>query len=113
MIHQFSLIGKMSIVSGLSAVNKDVPPFMIVGGRPAVVTGVNNVALKRANIGLPRRRAIKKAYRTLYLSGLNIGQAIRRIKKMDQTPEISHLLAFIARSERGICRHEGKKEDRW
>lgn len=112
-IHQFSLIGRMSIVSGLSAVNKDVPPFMSVGGRPAVVTGVNNIALKRAGVGLPRRRALKKAYKTLYLSGFNTRQAVKRIRKMGQTPEVAHLLAFIARSERGICRHEGRMEDRW
>ena len=112
-IHQFSLIGKMAIISGLSAVNKDVPPFMAVGGRPAVVTGVNNIALKRAGIGLPRRRALKKAYKLLYLSGYNTRQAVKRIKKLVPTPEIEHLLAFIDRSERGICRHEGRMVDRW
>jgi hypothetical protein len=38
---------------------------------------------------------------------------VKRIQRLDPTPEIEHLLAFIERSERGICRHEGRMLDRW
>ncbi len=101
--HQFTRIGTLSMISALSAINKDIPPFMICGGRPAVVLGINVIGLRRAGIQASVRDEIKQAYKLLYRSGLNITQALTAIKENYQSAEVKHLVEFIEKSERGIC----------
>lgn len=100
--HQFTRIGRLAMVSALSAVNKDLPPYMVCGGRPAVVLSINVVGLRRAGIPEPVRNEIKKAYRYLYRSGLSISHALEKIKAELTSPEVQHLVQFIESSERGI-----------
>ena len=49
-VHQFSKIGKNAMVGGMARVNQDVPPYMIVAGDPAYVSGLNSVGLARAGM---------------------------------------------------------------
>lgn len=100
--HQFTRIGKLAMVSALSACNKDIPPFMICGGRPGVALGINVVGLRRAGISAAVREEIKKSYKLLYRSGLNTSQAVEEIKKQFSSPEVQHLVRFIESSKRGI-----------
>ncbi len=107
--HQFSRIGKLSLVSALSACNKDIPPYMICGGRPGVVLGINVVGLRRAQIAAPVRDEIKQAYKLLYRSGLNVRQALEAIKKDLHSEEVKHLVKFIEGSKRGILDGAGEE----
>ena len=100
--HQFTRIGRLVLVSALSACNKDIPPFMICGGRPAVVLGINVVGMRRAGMKETARNEIKKAYKYLYRSGLTVTHALEKIKEELHSPEIEHLVQFIEASERGI-----------
>ena len=104
-IHQFVTIGSMSFVGGLAKVVKDVLPYMIVDGNPAVCRGINSVGLMRNDVSDTSRRALKKVYRLLCQSSLNTSQAVAKIEReVDNCPEIAHLIDFIRRSERGICK---------
>ncbi len=49
-IHQFSIIGENTMISGLSRVVKDVPPYIIVAHEPLRFAGVNTVGLKEENL---------------------------------------------------------------
>ena len=100
--HQFSRIGRLAMVSALSAANKDIPPFVTCGGRPAVALGLNVVGMRRAGITAPNRAQVKQAFKLLYRSGLNISQAIEEIKKSLSSPEVMYLVKFIEDSKRGI-----------
>lgn len=100
--HQFTRIGRLALVSALSACNKDIPPFMICGGRPAVVLGINVVGLRRAGVQEAARNEIKKAYKYLYRSGLTVTHALEKIKSELSSPEVRDLVQFIESSERGI-----------
>lgn len=100
--HQFTRIGRLALVSALSAVNKDLPPYFIGAGRPAVVLSVNVVGLRRAGIAAPARNEIKKAYKYLYRSGLTVSHALEKIKSELSSPEVQYLVHFIETSERGI-----------
>ncbi len=102
-LHQFTRVGKLALLSALSAVNKDIPPYMICGGRPAVVLGINVVGLKRAGFAPEIRAEIKQAYKFLYRSGLNVSQALEEIKKHLKSSEVRYLVEFIEASKRGIC----------
>lgn len=100
--HQFTRIGRLAIVSALSAANKDIPPFMMAGGRPAVALGINGVGLRRAGVSAEARAEIKQAYKLLYRSGLNISQAVEAMKKNLSSKEVQYLIGFIESSKRGI-----------
>ncbi len=100
--HQFTRIGRLAMVSALSAANKDIPPYMIAGGRPATVLGINVVGLRRAGISAAVREEIKKAYKLLYRAGLNTSQALEIMKKDLVSSEVAHLIQFVENSKRGI-----------
>jgi len=108
--HQFTKIGRLALVSALSASNKDIPPYLICGGRPAVALGVNVVGLRRANVSSESREEIKQAYKLLYRSGLNVSQAIQAIKKNLKSKEVTHMVKFIEGSERGILASDEGEE---
>ncbi len=100
--HQFTRIGTLAMVSALTAINKDIPPYVVCGGRPGIAQGINVVGMRRAGIGPETRMEIKSAYRLLYRSGLNVSQAVDEIKKTLKSPEVAHMVEFIEASKRGI-----------
>ena len=62
-IHQFTRVGNMAMLSGLSAISKDLPPYCIADGRNGAIKGLNLVALKRANIRGERLDALKQIFK--------------------------------------------------
>ncbi|MDA7618476.1 acyl-ACP--UDP-N-acetylglucosamine O-acyltransferase [Verrucomicrobia bacterium] len=103
-VHQFCRIGRFAIVGGFSKVVQDVPPFMLVDGNPAKTKTINKVALERHGFNEEVQTALKKAFKILFRSGLNTENAIERIEKeIPPLPEISHLLAFMRGSRRGVA----------
>ncbi|HOX26507.1 MAG TPA: acyl-ACP--UDP-N-acetylglucosamine O-acyltransferase [Candidatus Krumholzibacteria bacterium] len=104
-VHQFVRIGAHSMIGGGSRLPQDVPPFVRVAGNPVEVCGINSIGLKRRNFSDDELLNIKKAYRLLYRSGLNVRQALERIASdCSLTKNIEDLMEFIRRSERGIVR---------
>ena len=104
-IHQFCRIGRNALTGGCSKIVQDVPPFMIADGNPALVRGINQIGLERNGFAPEKIRLIREAYRLLYRSKLNAGEAAEKIREtLELTPEILHLLEFISTSQRGIIR---------
>jgi UDP-N-acetylglucosamine acyltransferase len=102
-VHQFVRIGRHAIVGGGSRVPQDVPPFMKAAGNPLRVVGTNSVGLERRGFDAGARRALKDVYRLLYRSGLNVSQAVERIREtIPPSPHVAQVLEFIEGSERGI-----------
>lgn len=109
-IHQFTRIGRLAMVSGLSAVNKDVPPYMLCGGRPAVIQGLNAVGMRRAGFSLGIREEIKRAYRLLYREGLNVPNALETIGRECQSSEVKAIIEFVKNAKRGISAGIGAED---
>lgn len=103
-VHQFSKIGRLAMIGGNTRVNSDVPPFFLYSGFSVEAKGINVVGLKRAGYKASDVAVLKKAYHLLYRSGLKLEEALARIEAEIPTPETLHLVQFIRRSERGICR---------
>ncbi len=105
-VHQFCRIGAHAIISGLTGVSQDVPPYMIAAGSRARLYGLNTVGLKRHKFSEETLRALKKAYRIIFRSGLTLEKAMKRVgeDEISRFPEIQHLLQFIGHSKRGISR---------
>src|SRR5437870_11628078 len=101
--HQFMHIGRLVMVQGSSAFGKDLPPFVIAAERNSVF-GVNVVGLRRAGFSVQDRDEIKAAFKLLYLSGLNIRQALEKAATMKFSGPASEFLDFAANAKkRGIC----------
>jgi UDP-N-acetylglucosamine acyltransferase len=102
-IHQFVRIGRHAFVGGGSRVSKDIPPFVKAAGSPIALYGLNSVGLERRGFSEEVRRELKRAYRLLFGSSLNVTQARERAAtELTLYPEIEDLLHFIERSERGV-----------
>jgi UDP-N-acetylglucosamine acyltransferase len=103
-VHQFTRIGRLAMIGGNSGISTDAPPFFMYAGFRASPKGLNVVGLHRAGYQAADLGALKKAYQLLYRSRLKLQEALQRIETAVPTPETLHLVAFIRRSERGICR---------
>ncbi len=103
-VHQFCRIGKHAITGGCSKIVQDVVPFTIADGNPARARGVNIVGLQRHGYTEDQVRAVRQAYKTLYRSRLNIGQALEFLKAGEANGEevVSHVIRFVEGSQRGI-----------
>ncbi len=108
-LHQFIRIGSMAMIGAMSRVAQDVLPYLLIEGNPPKVYGPNSVGLRRRGVTPEARKAIKKAYRLLYRSGLNVSQALEQMDEpMRGHPEIAHLIKFLAGSQRGLIGLAGK-----
>lgn len=112
-VHQFVRIGRLAMVGGAAAVGKDVPPFCTL--RPMQVNrvmGLNVVGMRRAGMTPDQRKAVKTAFGTLYRSGLNVSQAVEKIKATAEagSPALE-IATFIEQSKRGICRYGAGETD--
>ena len=101
-VHQFVRIGSYSVCGMLSKPVKDVPPFMMVDGNPALVRGINVLGLRRKGFDAERRERIKWAYKTLYRSGFNVSHSLSEFKKYENSEDMKMLIDFINNSKRGI-----------
>lgn len=104
LVHQFSNIGSYVMIQGGSRLNKDVPPYIIVGREPAKYCGLNIIGLRRRGFSNETIKSIHDAYRQIYESDTIVSKAVARIKENGNiTPEVEYILNFIEKiSERGI-----------
>ena len=101
--HQHMHIGRLVMVQGSSAFGKALPPFVIAAERNSVF-GVNVVGLRRAGFSQKDRDQIKAAFTLVYLSGLNVSQALKKATTKEFTGPAREFLDFVANAKkRGIC----------
>jgi UDP-N-acetylglucosamine acyltransferase len=104
-VHQFCRIGRFAITGGCSKIVQDIPPFMIADGNPAEIRGVNLVGLERKNYPPESVKLIKEAFRLIYRSKYNTGQALEAVRReLPQSDDIREIVEFIEKTERGIIR---------
>jgi UDP-N-acetylglucosamine acyltransferase len=104
-IHQFCKVGQHCMIGGGFRAIQDVPPYILASEEPLRFCGLNSVGLKRRGFSEETVMKLKKAYRLLYRSGLNVTQAVVQIKEqVEPIPEVQNVLRFIEASDRGILR---------
>ncbi len=66
-VHQFVTFGKWCYAAGMSGVNQDIPPFVIISGHyPPEVRSINKRGLNRAGLTPEQQKNIMAAFRRLY-----------------------------------------------
>lgn len=104
-VHQFCHLGEHSFSAMGSAISKDVPPYVMVGGRPTKPHGINSVGLDRRGFSKETILQIKRAYKTLYKSGLSLVDASNELAEMAKSePELNIVVDFLKESNRSILR---------
>jgi UDP-N-acetylglucosamine acyltransferase len=108
-IHQNVHIGRMAMVGGSSKVTSDVPPFIMVDGRPARPFGLNTVGLKRAGFSPELRTALKQAYRLLLHQNHNMSEALEAAREeLPAYQEVEEFVQFVAHSRLSGRHLEGR-----
>ncbi|MFN3884291.1 MAG: acyl-ACP--UDP-N-acetylglucosamine O-acyltransferase [Rhodocyclaceae bacterium] len=105
-VHQFVRIGAHCMTGVGSVVLQDIPPYVMAAGNPAAPHGINSEGLRRRGFAPETIAAIKRAYKTLYRSGLKLDEAVAAISAEAQggIVELAPLAEFLARPGRGIIR---------
>jgi len=102
-VHQFVRIGRQSFIGGCSRVSKDIPPFLKAVGNPVKLYGLNTVGLQRGGMEEATIRELKRAYRLLFRSDLNVSQAMEQVQnELESLAEVRELVRFVEASERGV-----------
>lgn len=105
LIHQFCHIGPHVMIQGGALVNKDIPPYVKAAREPIAYAGINSIGLRRRNFSNDTIRDIQEIYRYLYLSSMNVSDAIERIEaELPATKERDEIILFVRNSKRGIIR---------
>ena len=106
--HQFMEVGGLAMVRGGCRFSKDIPPFLVATGENHVA-GINAVGLRRAGLVAGARKDIKRAFRLLYQSGLNVSQALEKAAGETWGAEATLFFDFVREAKkRGICDYVGK-----
>jgi UDP-N-acetylglucosamine acyltransferase len=100
--HQFLRIGRLAMVRGGTRFGKDIPPYVSADGEN-LLSGVNAIGLRRAGFPPEVRMEIKRAFKLIYWSGINVSQALERAKEQTWGSEAMQFFDFIASSKRGVC----------
>ena len=101
-IHQFVHIGKMAMVGGMTRVDRDVPPYCLVEGRPGRIRSLNRVGLRRS--GMTRNdsgqefKQLQEIWTLLYRSDLVISEGLKRARQQELLPAVEHLCSFLEQS---------------
>ena len=105
LVHQFCHLGSHIMIQGGALINKDVPPYVKAAREPISYAGINSIGLRRRNFSSDTIREIQDIYRYLYLSGLNVSDAVARIEaELPATPERDEIIMFVRNSKRGIIK---------
>jgi len=105
-VHQFVRVGAHCITGVGSVVLQDIPPYVMAAGNPAAPHGINSEGLKRRGFAPETIAAIKRAYKTVYRSGLKLDEAAAKIAAEAQAgvAALAPLAEFLATPGRGIIR---------
>jgi len=104
-VHQFVRVGAHSFTAIATVLVHDLPPYVMAAGDSAKPYGINVEGLRRRGFSAESLTAIKRAYKTLYKSGLTLDEARVRLAEQALTcTDIAPLAGFLQDSTRGIVR---------
>ncbi len=105
LVHQFVHIGAHAFTGMGTYLPQDLPPYVTAAGNTAKPYGINSEGLKRRGFSADAINALKRAYRTLYRSGLGLDEARRELEiQASGCGEVRLILEFLDNSQRGILR---------
>jgi UDP-N-acetylglucosamine acyltransferase len=103
--HQFCKIGAHAFIANNGGVTRDVPPYVMAVGQPAVPHSINSEGLKRRGFSPDQIRNIKNAFRVLYREDRKLDEAVAELTTRVATqPELGIFVRFLGDSTRSLVR---------
>lgn len=100
-IHQWTRLGRASMIGGMARITRDVPPFCMVEGENRVVD-INAIGLRRVGVSPEARIALHKAVKLIFKSQLSLSHAMEIVvRDVPMTSEVTELLDFMKRLYEG------------
>jgi UDP-N-acetylglucosamine acyltransferase len=105
LVHQFTQVGQYSFAAMGSAITQDIPPFIMVGGKPTRPHGINSVGMERNGVTAEDVRLIRNAYKIIYKMNLRLEDAIEQLVELaTDSKELAEMVDFLRNVRRGILR---------
>jgi UDP-N-acetylglucosamine acyltransferase len=105
LVHQFTQVGQYSFAAMGSAITQDIPPFIMVGGKPTRPHGINSVGMERNGISAEDIRLIRNAYKIIYKMNLRLEDAIEKMEELaSDSKQLTDMISFLRNVSRGILR---------
>jgi UDP-N-acetylglucosamine acyltransferase len=105
LVHQFCHIGRHAFCGMGTALNRDLPPYVLASGNLAEPHGINKVGLKRHGFSLETIQALHKAYLLLIKSKKRRGDEAQQLQELGRAySEVAHMVEFVNNSPRGVIR---------
>ena len=103
-VQQFTRIGRLAMIGGMTGVLKDVIPFGLSIGNRNHLQGLNLIGLRRKNYENKKIIDLDKAYKTIF-SSKNLHENLSKIKNDYKDNElVNEVINFIAKDKRRpIC----------
>jgi UDP-N-acetylglucosamine acyltransferase len=106
--HQHMRVGRLAMVRGGTRFGKDIAPFLVADGEN-IVSGLNAVGLRRAGMSSATRLELKRLFKLIFRSSLNVSQALAALDGTQWGAEACELIAFIREAKRGVCLAHGSR----
>ncbi|MFC7339368.1 acyl-ACP--UDP-N-acetylglucosamine O-acyltransferase [Haloferula chungangensis] len=106
-VHQFARVGCHSIIGGMARISQDVAPYTIAEGHDPRTRGLNHIGLQRRGFSEEDIRALKGAYKKLFLkkdTNLSVSLSSLKAETPSNNPHVKHLIAFLESTQRGVTR---------
>lgn len=103
LVHQFCTIGRHSLLSFGSHINRSVPPYVMVSSDKSRPRGINSEGLRRRGFSAEQIQRLRQAYRVLYRTGLSLEEAQLKLSELAaEGDEVQAMVDFLAQTERGF-----------
>ena len=103
-VHQFTRIGKMAMVGGMTGVSRDIIPYGLSTGNRNYLNGINIVGLRRINVPNKDIILLTEAYKLIFQTN-NLANNLKNLE--DQLKEnhlVKDVVNFITKDKkRPIC----------
>jgi len=103
-VQQFTRIGRLAMIGGMTGVLKDVIPFGLSIGNRNYLQGLNLIGLRRKNYENKKIMDLNKAYKAIFTSK-NLHENLNEINdKYKENELVNEVINFIAKDKkRPIC----------
>jgi len=103
-VQQFTRIGRLAMIGGMTGVLKDVPPFGLSIGNRNYLQGLNLIGLRRKKYDNKKIIGLDKAYKEIF-SSKNLHENLSKINgEYKENELVSEVIRFIEKDKkRPIC----------
>ena len=96
-------VGNLAMIQAGTTFSKDVPPYIIVGGKPVEYGGPNTTLMTSAGIDEKVQKHVANAYRLLFHGKTSVFDSMLQIRdQIPESPEVDYIIKFLKESKKGI-----------